>query len=601
MLWIAFLALVFAFGLSVSQRFFREESVFAAFPVGVMFTTWAVFLLSLIFGFNITSIAVSSILLLACTLLLGIKQVQFDRHQLIVFIISLAFFAFLNHLMVWNFDSNGNALSAVVVDVNYHSAIISPMGWGDNFPPLYPYLPDSSLTYHFLFDFFSAILLKLGSGLQMAMQIPNAVVGASFVTLLYVMLRKLNLGSKTAMLAVFLILFNGSFGFIEFFRDLGSIPQGELVPSLLKMGAASVWMPERGYIMANTITEFTLNQRMFMTGIAVFAIVVILLLDSVEKNYIFAALIAGLSPLFHIYSFAAIMFFSLPLALLNRKKEFLFFFLIVVLLAVPQIMQMMEPRTEGYVQFRPGWVGEPQSNWFSERQDVFGVWLKNFSPYIVLAALGMLFAGLPLQLMTAFAFIMFILVNLFVTQPLMQDNRKWLLFVLILFSASSAVFLSWVARRFRKAGWVVAALLVLILTLGGIQTVVEWAENYNQVMFYNDELRICEFVRENTEADAVIISNMHRDCVNNWGGRRVFLRVDYESETWYNGHGLDTASMEEDMRRMLWGDCELIRKNGVGYILVDSRNGDFAPRSSFIGRMERMYENSTFSLYRVGC
>lgn len=130
MLWIVFLALVFAFGLSVSQRFFRKESVFAAFPVGVMFTTWAVFLLSFIFGFNITSIAVSSILLLACTLLLGIKQVQFDKHQLIVFIISLAFFAFLNHLMVWNFDSRGNALSAVVVDVNYHSAIISPMGWG---------------------------------------------------------------------------------------------------------------------------------------------------------------------------------------------------------------------------------------------------------------------------------------------------------------------------------------------------------------------------------------------------------------------------------------------------------------------------------------
>ena len=601
MLWLAFLVLVFIFGLALSQRFLKNGAIFAAFPVGVIFSTWTVFLLSFLFGFNLTSIGVSAVLLLLGILLLGIKEIKFEGYSLSVFVLSLAFFSLLNYLMVWNFDGSGNALSSVVVDVNYHSAIISPMGWGDNFPPLYPYLPERKLTYHFLFDFFSAILMKLGSSLSMAMQIPNSLVGASFVALLYIMLRRLNLGRRAALLAVFLILFNGNFGFIEFFKEMGKVPQSEMVPALLKMGVWSIWMPDKGYVMANTITEFTLNQRVFMMGIGTFALVLILLLESVRKNHVFAALIAGLSPLFHVYSFAATVFFSLPILIYEGKREAGIFLLIVALLAIPQFMYMREPRTDSYIQFNPGWVGEPQSNWFTEKQDVYEIWLKNFSPYILLAALGMFFAESPLKLMTAFAFVMFILVNIFVTQPLVQDNRKWLVFVIILFSASSSVFLSWLVLRFRKLGWVLAIILTLVLTLAGIQTVIGWAENYNHVLFYRDELQVCEFIRNNTAGDALIVSNMHRDCVNNWGGRRVFLRVDTESTTWYKGHGVDTTGMEKEMGRMLGGDCELINRNGVDYILVDSRNSEFYLNSSFLGRMEKLYERDTFSFYKVKC
>ena len=119
MLWIAFLILVFAFGLSLSQKFFRREAPFAAFPVGVMFSTWVVFLLSFLLGFNLASIGVASALLLLLMLSFGIKRdIKFERYSLFVFILSLIFFSLLNHLMVWNFDGRGNALSAVVVDVD---------------------------------------------------------------------------------------------------------------------------------------------------------------------------------------------------------------------------------------------------------------------------------------------------------------------------------------------------------------------------------------------------------------------------------------------------------------------------------------------------
>jgi hypothetical protein len=414
------------------------------------------------------------------------------------------------------------------------------------------------------------------------------------------MLRKLRLGRRTALIAVFLLLFNGNFGFIEFFKDIGKTPQAELVPSLMKMSMVSTWILDRGYAMANTITEYTLNQREFIMGICAFALVIILLAEP-GGGYLLAALIAGLSPMFHIYSFAAAVFFSLPLLIYREKKEAIVFFLIVAALAVPQLMYVGGARTESYLQFKPGWVGGPQSNWFTEKQDFWGFWIKNFSPYILLAVLGIFFTEFPLNLMTIFASVMLILLNIFITQPLVQDNRKWLLFVIIIFSASSAVFLYQLIKRFRKAGWVMVALIVLILTLAGIQTVVYWAENYSQILFYKDELRACEFVRNNTEPNALVISDMYRDCTNNWGGRRVFLRLDADSVTWYKGHGIDTGGIKEEMKEMLAGNCKLIKKNGIGYILLDNRNSEFAVNSSFLNAQEKLYERDSFSFYRVRC
>lgn len=597
-MWFLFLVLVFVFGLAVSQRFLKEEALLSAFPVGVILSTWCVFLLSFIVGFNTTSILASSLVMLACCFFLGVGKIRFESYSVAVFLISLSFFSLLNHLMVWNFDSKGNALSAVVVDVNYHSAIISPMGWGSNFPPLYPYLPDKKLTYHFLFDFFSAILLKLGSNLPMAMQIPNSLVGASFVALLYSMMRRLKLGRGSALLAVFLILFNGNLGFIEFFKELGNIPSQEILPSLLKMGVGSTWMPERGYVMANTITEFTLNQRMFMMGICIFALVIILLTNHDARSCLFAGVIAGLSPLFHVYSFIAALFFSLPLLSKKERGELVGFFLVVAILALPQLACSSQS-AGGYLQFKPGWVGETQSNWLEEEQGFVEFWIKNLSPYLLLGLAGMLFANPQIKQMTALAFVVFFLFNLFITQPLAQDNRKWLLFALIFLSASSAVFISWLRKL--RFGWIATALLVLVMTLGGIQTVIGWAENYDQVLFYKDELKVCEFIRNSTEVDALILSNMHRDCVNNWGGRRVFLRVDFESLTWYMGHGINTSEFEKEMKEMLGGNCQLIKERGVDYILIDSRNGEFQAKQSFLRRMQKVYEEGMFSVYKVSC
>jgi hypothetical protein len=188
-----------------------------------------------------------------------------------------------------------------------------------------------------------------------------------------------------------------------------------------------------------------------------------------------------------------------------------------------------------------------------------------------------------------------------VTQPLVQDNRKWLLFVLIIFSASSAAFLYQLIKKFRKIGWLMAVLIVLVLTLAGIQTVLAWAENYGQVLFYKDELRVCQFIGNTTESNAIILSNMQRDCINNWGGRRVFLRLDADSVTWNEGHGIDISSMKDEMGAMLKGNCTLLKRNGVGYILIDSRNSEFNLNNSFLDAQEKLYDRDTFTFYRVHC
>jgi hypothetical protein len=59
--------------------------------------------------------------------------------------------------------------------------------------------------------------------------------------------------------------------------------------------------------------------------------------------------------------------------------------------------------------------------------------------------------------------------------------------------------------------------------------------------------------------------------------------------------------MKEEMRGMLGGNCELIKRNGIGYILLDSRNSDFTVNRSFLDTQEKLYERDSFSFYRVRC
>ena len=604
MLWFIFLVTTFAFGLAVAKEFFEEEKLFAAFPIGVVFATWAVFLLSMITGFSVITIAVVNLLLIFATYKMGLgKKIKLSRTALAIALVSLLFFTAVNYLLVFNRDARGNLLSSVISDLTYHASIISTFAYDSNFPPVYPYFPSKKLTYHFMFDFFSGVLGKLGLSLALAIQIPNVLIEVSVVMLVYSFALRITKDKLASAIAVFLTFLNGNFGFIEFFKVFLQIPDEQKIKFLSDMGAYSTWLPDKGYVTTNIIGEFTLNQRVFAIGVCIFLIASMLLISNKKRkwSYIVSGVLTGLLPLFHIYSFMAAFSFSVLYFIFYKDKNFALFFIPALLLLAPQFLYLQEKNIETMIRFEPGWVARADPpNWSYINQNFLEFWGKNFGIYILLSILGVLLVKKEGRVLALFGLFLFAVMNIFIFQPSKQDNRKFMFFIFIAASILSSIFIVKTARKSKFIGVALSIFLILIMTIGGIQTIVAWVENYDNILYYKNEVAACEFIRANSEESAVFASNSFRDCINSLGGKKVFLRLDAVALSDLKAHGIDFESEKLELKKMFMGDCELIKKNGISYLFLDERNSE-PINASFIGGLEKIYGKGELSIYRVKC
>ena|GEM_PF-3354214 len=604
MLWLIFLAVTFVFGLSIAKEFFDEEKIFAAFPIGAVFATWVVFLLSMVFGFSITTIVIATLLLMLAIYKIGVGgKIRLSRWALAIALIALAFFTTINYLFIFNRDAKGNLLSSVISDLPYHASIISTFAYDDNFPPVYPYFPSKKLTYHFLFDFFSGILGKLGLGLGLAIQLPNILVEVSVVMLVYFLALRITKDKVASAISVLLTFLNGSFGFIEFFKAFLNVPDEQKVKFLTDMGAYSVWLPDKGYVITNIIGEFTLNQRVFAIGVCIFIIVSLLLISNKKKtrNYLLSGVLTGLLPLFHIYSFLAALVFSFVYFIFYKDRNFALFFILVILLSVPQLFYLQEKNLQTTIRFEPGWAGRADPPYWSYiNQGLLEFWGKNFGLYILLSVLGAFLLKKDGKVFALFGLSLFVMMNLFMFQVSKQNNIKFMFFVFIAASIISSLFLTKVIKKGRF-GAAISILLISIMVIGGIQTIMAWVENYDNILYYKNEVAACEFIRVNTAEDAIFASNSFRDCINSLGGRKVFLRLDSMALLDLGAHNINYENEEKQLRDMLMGDCGLMKKNGISYLFLDSRNPNPVNLSFIESNFDSVYREGEFSIYKVRC
>jgi hypothetical protein len=508
-----------------------------------------------------------------------------------------------NYLLIFNRDAKGNLLSSVISDLTYHASIISTFAYDTNFPPVYPYFPSKKLTYHFMFDFFSGILGKLGLSLALAIQIPNILIEVSVVMLVYSFALRMTKDKLASAIAVVLTFLNGNFGFIEFFKVFLQIPDEQKIKFLSDMGAYSTWLPDKGYVTTNIIGEFTLNQRVFAIGVCVFLIASMLLISSKKRkwNYILSGVLTGLLPLFHIYSFIAAFGFSVFYFIFYKDKNFALFFIPALLLLAPQFLYLQEKSMQTMIKFEPGWVdkADPPS-WSYINQNFLEFWGKNFGMYILLSVLGVLLLKKDGRVLALFGLFLFAIMNIFIFQPSKQDNRKFMFFIFIAASILSSIFIAKAAKKSKFIGVAIGVFLILIMTIGGIQTIIAWMENYDNILYYKSEIAACEFIRSNTEESAFFASNSFRDCINSLGGRKVFLRLDAVALSDLKAHGIDFENEKLELKRMFMGDCELMKKNGISYLFLDERNSE-PVNASFIEKLERIYGEGGLSVYKVKC
>lgn len=628
MLAIAFLLVSLAAGFSLvyaipAKQLRLEDRLFMAIPVGFAIAGLLTFLLGLLLGLRELTVTIASFILMIASIEVWFRSTWRTRlrnewgdlrkriRKRQGFLPALVFLLLSTMLtyIYWNslFFVNGELyvlFSNVWGDWAQHLAQINSFAHGANMPPEFSYLSGHKITYPFLTNFYSAVLIKGGIGTLWSIKFPGVLLAISGLGLLMTFTR-LTI-SRGTWLVPLLFYFCGGLGFINFFTDLAKSNQ-PLLDFLATQPhpATSVFedVPITHLNWINSIFAYIVPQRAFLFGLPLLlATVSLLYLGLKDKNkwlMLSAGLLACLLPLIHTHSLVSLGLLTLALIpltwkhLAGRHKRhvkqltfWLWFIGPILAIAGPQFLWLTTGTdTSKFIRFQYGWTkGSDDLLWF---------WFKNAGLFIPLVVLGIFTfrKESPRRLLVALtvaAGFVWVLANLFVFQPWDWDNSKLLVYWFIVsLPIVTLLLLRWSDRGLWASAGVVV--VVLSLTLAGAADVSRalqpWA--YKVQMFDKTGLEIGQAVLERSEPDSVwLTSQAVNNPVSLLGGRSVVLG--YTGNLW--SYGLDFAERERDVQMMFEGGSEserLLKKYGVDYVTIgpaEENDEGFEVNKAFFAR-----------------
>ena len=612
-----FILVSFLLGLSLSSLlsypFHRLERALAAFVVGHAISIWIAFILAVLLG------SLSSMSILLCialcvvvsALLLGVTKkagnwdldtlkrnwsasLLGDKPALAFFSALLLYVLFMNWYGVFRPDAAGNwyAFHTVWADYPWHTSLITSQVYSDTFtfPVQNPQFPGVQTHYPFIFDFYSAILMKTGFTLRDSILVPNICFQLALFGLLYYLAVRMT-GSKAAGVGATAIFIFAGF------------PGG---------------LQEIDIHFLNPIYAVIMPQRTAIFGLAVSFVVYLLLYHALfsergegtraarerYKAVFVAGVLIGLLPYIHAHSFMATGFVGLCLAIfmLHDTKDWRtpgFFFLPLVLFALPQVLQIRSDVSEGFFVFFPGWADTIRDtlmsyDWSSAPASVSSAvkstllvetfWALNAGGLFILLALGLLKAKKEARIFSVSFLLLFALANLIKFQPWYFDNYKLLLHWLAFTCAMAPLAFLWVRELTgRRTKTIVAAMLAAVLfgsVIFGLVTHVSMLEQ-RYVVWSSEEIVMADWLRENTPPEALFLtSTAHNHPIPSLTGRARVMGY----EGWLWSHGIPWTSMNQrkaDITTMYGGDYSLIQDYGVEYICIGPYERGFARENQF--------------------
>ncbi|MEO5718137.1 MAG: hypothetical protein ABIR29_06155, partial [Chthoniobacterales bacterium] len=260
---------------------------------------------------------------------------------------------------------------AMFADMPFHLSMMTAFVYGDNFPPLYRIFPPDPLTYPFLPDFQAAVLMKLGLGINAALVVTGVPLAIALTGLLYCLAKRLLGRWSAAILATFLFLLGGGFGFLYFLADWRKAGIG-FWQFLTHQPLNYAHEGNLALYWDNVIVGQILPQRSSLYGMAI-AFLVSILFAGVWRRWceekpagrwegglelLVAGVLVGMLPRVHSFTFIALGLVSIGCFLLRPRFAWSLFWLPALLLALPQVIdvnQHVAHRHFFYLQ--AGWMG----------------------------------------------------------------------------------------------------------------------------------------------------------------------------------------------------------------------------------------------------
>ncbi|HBV53180.1 MAG TPA: hypothetical protein DEF06_12900 [Clostridiales bacterium] len=342
-----------------------------------------------------------------------------------------------------------------------------------------------------------------------------------------------------------------------------------------------------------------LPQRATLFGwMSVFLVLYLLYLAVFEdRNELFlaAGILGGLLPMIQTYSYFTLgitaLVWLIHSCVRNRFGKrtllnWLKFGLPAVILAIPQfyIWIFGAVSEERFLRF--------EFNAYNATDHWLWFWVKNVGIVFILLLPAFLNASRRLKIVHAAGALIFVISEFIVFQTFAYDNNKlylmWYLFAVLLV-ADFLVDCYDKLRSMKAARIVVAAMLLIVCTASAFFTMIReynsGREGRNYMLYNKDHIASAEYIRENTEPDALFLTyNNHNNTVACLTGRNIFTG----SGTFLYSHGVDYNGRAEIVKSM-FTDAAAFEKYraeyGFDYIYLSSYE-----RSNYTGLIEGYFE-----------
>ncbi len=474
------------------------------------------------------------------------------------------------------------------------------------FPPEYALFPGQQLSYPFLTDSLSTTFCLFGWPVQAALSVPGTLMMALCYMGVLLLAREMTGGRKTVVLAALLFFLNGGLGFLYDFDLAGGTEYD---------GALTLWKRIEaileGYYMtptnqptpnnlrwSNVIADLMVPQRTLLGGWCMVLPCFYLLwqvFDPAKKEQpslrpvILLGVWGGALPLIHTHSFLALALCSLGLLLYDMLHEqhklprfgwYALYGGIACVLSLPQLFgftfnqvfqENASQQDNSFLQIWFNWVNSTDGT-FKGFIDLYGwFYVKNIGlPFLILifacfeknSRWRRILAG-AVPIILAAEFIRF--------QPNIYDNNKllYLAWLLCCMVVADWCRLMWHKMQGLRARPFITGLAAVTFFLSAGLTL--WREAVSDYQAFSPgAVQVGEYVRDNTEEDAVFMTGVHHlNPVASIAGRTIVCGPDL----WLYYHGIDTTERKADIAAFYEQPLEnqdVLEKYGVDYIMMSS-------------------------------
>ena len=486
------------------------------------------------------------------------------------------------------------------------------------FPPDYSILKGALLGYPFLADSMVSSMLLFGSDLAFSFRLTGTLMMALVYTGYVILAWELTKRPAAVVLAFMLMFINGGLGFLYTLDGVMKDPTAlrEVFTGFYKTPTNQ---PDLNLRWVNVICDMMVPQRTLLTGWTLLLPAIYQLVTAMRENrrqdFIVLGVWAGAMPMVHTHSFlglgmlsaGAMLYKAIHPGKAERKAlmlNFLTYGAIAVAMALPQLMTWTFPQTVGggSLRFRFNWVNNQGDGTLID--GYFWFWIKNVGLVylLILPAVFSCKKGGANRTLAVGALVIYTIAELIQFQPNEYDNNKlfYVAFMVVLPAVGLYLCRLWDALKTIRGRALLAAAFLFASTISGVLTIGrELVSDYQ--LLSSDEVEAAEFVKANTDSDAMFLTGQqHNNAIAALTGRYILCGTG----SYLYFHGIDYSAERTAAQMMLEqpSGCEsLFEEYGIDYAYISAHErSDFAvDREYYEQNGLLVFENDSVQIYAI--